>query len=257
MLLTLTNTAPPATDLGYLLHKHPDRVQRFSLTFGAAHVFFPEATESRCTACLLVDVDPVGLVRGRNDKASGLLDQYVNDRPYAASSFLSVALREVFSTALQGRCSGKPELANQALPLTACLPVMPARGGEAMVRSLFEPLGYTVTLTCQPLNPRFPDWGDSPYVDLTLSATVTVSQLLSHLYVLLPVLDNGKHYYVGEDELDKLLRHGIDWLSTGSKLPCRSRGTSIRSGPPSVNTVLPLTPLRWLSASPGLSPPGG
>jgi 3' terminal RNA ribose 2'-O-methyltransferase Hen1 len=214
MLLTLTNTASPATDLGYLLHKHPDKVQRFSLTFGEAHVFFPEATDLRCTACLLVDVDPVGLVRGKNDKASGLLDQYVNDRPYAASSFLSVALREVFSTALSGRCTGKPELADQPLPLIARLPVVPARGGEAMVRALFEPLGYAVTLSGQPLNPRFPEWGESPYVDLTLSATVTVSQLLSHLYVLLPVLDNGKHYYVGEDELDKLLRHGIDWLPT-------------------------------------------
>lgn len=213
MLLTLTNTASPATDLGYLLHKHPDKVQRFSLTFGEAHVFFSEATELRCTACLLVDVDPVGLVRGKNDKASGLLDQYVNDRPYAASSFLSVALREVFSTALSGRCTGKPELADQPLPLIARLPVVPARGGEAMVRALFEPLGYAVTLSGQPLNPRFPEWGESPYVDLTLSATVTISQLLSHLYVLLPVLDNGKHYYVGEDELDKLLRHGIDWLS--------------------------------------------
>lgn len=212
MLLTLTSTTTPATDLGYLLHKHPDRVQRFSLTFGEAHVFFPEATEARCTACLVVDVDPVGLVRGKNDKASGLLDQYVNDRPYAASSFLSVALREVFSTALSGRCTGKPELADQPLPLIAHLPVVPARGGEAMVRALFEPLGYAVTLSGQPLNPRFPEWGESPYVDLTLSATVTVGQLLSHLYVLLPVLDNTKHYYVGEDEMDKLLRHGIDWL---------------------------------------------
>lgn len=162
MLLTLTNTASPATDLGYLLHKHPERVQHFPLSFGKAHVFFPEAHEHRCTACLLVDVDPVGLVRGKSDKHNGLMDQYVNDRPYAASSFLSVALREVFSTALQGRCAARPELAEQPLPLTAQLPVVPARGGEAMVRSLFEPLGYQVKLTRAALNPRFPEWGESP-----------------------------------------------------------------------------------------------
>lgn len=142
MLLTVTNTQPPATDLGFLLHKHPDRAQRYHLSFGAAHVFYPEAGEARCTACLLVDVDPVELVRGKSRAAgSGLLDQYVNDRSYAASSFLSVAIGQVFSTALAGRCGGRPELAAQPLPLTAQLPVTPARGDEDLVPALFEPLG--------------------------------------------------------------------------------------------------------------------
>jgi len=213
MLLTLTNTQPPATDLGFLLHKHPDRVQRYDLSFGAAHVFYPEAGEARCTACLLVDVDPVELVRGKSRAGGGLLDQYVNDRPYAASSFLSVAIGQVFSTALAGRCATRPELAAQPLLLTAHLPVTPARGDEDLVPALFEPLGYEVEMARLSLDERFPDWGDSPYVSLTLSATITVKDLLSHLYVLLPVLDNAKHYWVGQDELEKLLRHGADWLA--------------------------------------------
>lgn len=212
MLLTLTNTRAPATDLGFLLHKHPDRAQRFDLSFGAAHVFYPEAGEARCTVCLLVEVDPVELVRGKA-KTGGLLDQYVNDRPYAASSFLSVALGQVFSTALAGRCAARPELPAQRLPLTAHLPVAPARGDGDLVPALFEPLGYRVDTARLPLDERFPGWGDSPYVSLTLSATVTVKDLLSHLYVLLPVLDDAKHYWVGRDELDKLLRHGADWLA--------------------------------------------
>lgn len=213
MLLTLTNTQEPATDLGFLLHKHPDRAQRYPLNFGAAHVFYPEAGPARCTACLLVDVDPVELVRGKPKAGGGLLDQYVNDRPYAASSFLSVAIREVFSTALAGRCVTRPELVSTPLPLIAHLPVTPARGDEGLVPALFEPLGYAVEMTRLPLDVRFPEWGDSPYVALTLSATVTVKALLSHLYVLLPVLDNAKHYWVGQDELEKLLRHGADWLA--------------------------------------------
>lgn len=219
MLLTLTTTRPPATDLGYLLHKHPERVQRFGLNFGAAHVFYPEAGESRCTACLLVDVDPVGLVRGKVHGGGGLLDQYVNDRPYAASSFLSVAIGQVFSSALQGRCATRPELATEAMPLTVRLPVVPARGETALVHALFEPLGYAVSLTRHALDERFPDWGDSPYCTLELSATTTVRELLSHLYVLLPVLDNAKHYWVGEDEVDKLLRHGGEWLATHPEQP--------------------------------------
>src|SRR5207237_10497185 len=104
MLLTITTTREPATDLGWLLHKHPDRVQSFDLAFGKAHVFYPEAAPDRCTACLLLDVDPVGLVRQRKGPAgeSGLLAQYVNDRPYVASSFLSVAIAQAYGSALAG-----------------------------------------------------------------------------------------------------------------------------------------------------------
>jgi hypothetical protein len=93
MLLTISTTHRPATDLGYLLYKNPSSVQSFELPFGNVHVFYPEATEERCTAALLLDIDPISLVRGRKDSNSeGGVDQYVNDRPYVASSFLSVAL---------------------------------------------------------------------------------------------------------------------------------------------------------------------
>lgn len=146
MLLALTNTASPATDLGFLLHKHPDRAQRYPLSFGAAHVFYPEAGEARCTACLLVEVDPIDLVRGKA-KTGGLPDQYVNDRPYAASSFLSVAIGQVFSTALAGRCAVRPELATRPLPLTAHLPVAPARGDEARIRAVLAELEIAGTET--------------------------------------------------------------------------------------------------------------
>ncbi len=99
MLLTITNTYPPATDLGYLLYKHPERVQEFELNFGHAHVFYPEASIDRCTAALTLDVDPIKLVRNRKNPAgSGFsLQQYVNDRPYVASSFLSVAIAKIFA----------------------------------------------------------------------------------------------------------------------------------------------------------------
>jgi len=203
MLLTITTTHQPAPDLGFLLHKHPDKHQRFPLNFGAAHVFYPEASEARCTAALVIDVDPVGLVRGR--QGGGLLDQYVNDRPYAASSFLSVAIGRVFGSALAGRSELKAELAQQAIPLELRLTPLRCRGGIDLARSLFEPLGYEVAAT--PV-------GDAAYWDVTLSATTVLSQALKHLYVLIPVLDDRKHYWVGDDEIDKLLRHGEGWLDT-------------------------------------------
>ena len=188
MLLTLTTTHSPATDLGYLLRKNPARPQSFDLTFGKAHVFYPEATPERCTAALLVEVDPVGLVRNRCGPSGegGALAQYVNDRPYAASSFLSVAIAEVFGSALSGKSKERPELADMPLPLCVTFSALPCRGGEEFLRKLFEPLGYTVSVRRLPLDEKFSDWGESSYFQVELVARLPLQQLLSHLYVLVP-----------------------------------------------------------------------
>ena len=215
MLLTITTTHVPATDLGYLLHKNPGRPQAFNLAFGTAHVFYPEVSAERCTAALLLEVDPVGLVRRDSPAGDGFaLQQYVNDRPYAASSLLSVALAQVLGSALAGTSRERPELADQAIPLSATVTALPCRGGEPFLRSLFEPLGYAVTAEHHPLDVTFPEWGEGAYYTVTIAATVPLHRLLSHLYVLVPVLDNDKHYWVGDDEVDKLLRHGEAWLAT-------------------------------------------
>ncbi len=212
MLLTLRTTQAPATDLGYLLHKNPARPQSFALSFGQAHVFYPEVSEDACTAALLLDVDPVALVRGARGEGRTLA-QYVNDRPYVASSFLSVALAQVFGSALGGRCKDRPEQAAAPMPLEARLEVVPSRGGAEFLRRLFEPLGYTVGLEAHPLDARFPDWGDSPYFSVTLTQTVRLADLLTHLYVLIPTLDSGKHYAIGDEEVEKLVRRGEGWLA--------------------------------------------
>jgi 3' terminal RNA ribose 2'-O-methyltransferase Hen1 len=240
MLLTIETTHHPATDLGYLLHKNPAKAQVFELAFGRAHVFYPVVEASRCRIAVLLDVDPVGLVRGRGGGGRGGswgswgLDQYVNDRPYVASSFLSVAINKLLSTAMNGRSKERPELVTQPLPLTATLAVVPVRGGHRgggggaggeeggegpdLLERLFGPLGYTVRAQWHPLDEKLAAsdpggaWGESLYCTLTLSHTITVQDLLRHLYVLIPVLDNEKHYWVGEDEVEKLLARAGDWL---------------------------------------------
>ncbi|MFT3687167.1 MAG: hypothetical protein QM783_19970 [Phycisphaerales bacterium] len=160
MLLEISTTHRPATDLGYLLYKHPGKVQTFPLAFGNAHVFYPHVADDTTTAALLIDVDPVGLVRGKRNERT--LDQYVNDRPYVASSFLAVAIAQVFGTALAGICKDRPELANTPIPLVARLAAVPCRAGEDLLKQLFEPLGYTVTITNRPLDDRFPAWAQHP-----------------------------------------------------------------------------------------------
>jgi 3' terminal RNA ribose 2'-O-methyltransferase Hen1 len=191
-------------------------MQTFELSFGKALVFYPDASPDRCTAGLLLDVDPVGLVRKRRGPAGegGMLEQYVNDRPYVASSFMSVAIARVFNSALAGNSKDRPELVTVALPLTARIAALPCRGGEELLRRLFEPLGYRVSAEHHPLDEKFPEWGESPYYTVEVAKDVTLQDLLTHLYVLIPVLDADKHYWVGKDEIEKLLRHGEGWLQS-------------------------------------------
>ncbi|SEK90861.1 3' terminal RNA ribose 2'-O-methyltransferase Hen1 [Streptacidiphilus jiangxiensis] len=223
MFLTISTIGTdqrPATDLGFLLHKHPDKSQSFTTAHGLAHVFYPEASAERCTAALLLEVDPISLVRrGRGAKGRGsgspdfALSQYVNDRPYAASSLLAVALSAVFKSAMKGDCKTRPELAAEPQPLVIELPAVPAKGGAELVRGLFEPLGWQVEAEPLPLDVSFPEWGDSRYVGLRLTGALRLAEALSQLYVLLPVLDDAKHYWVSPDEVDKLLARGEGWLA--------------------------------------------
>lgn len=210
MLLTLTTTHRPASDLGFLLMKHPDNVHSVELGFGKATLFYPEASEVQCTAAITLEIDAVELVRGKGN----MEDQYVNDRPYAASSLLSVALGRLLNTAMGGRSKLRQELADQAIPLEATINPLPARGTADLLAKLFEPLGYLVQACPIPLDPAHPEWGDSPYVSLKLNGQVRLAALLTHLFVLIPVLDNNKHYYVGEAEVEKLLRKGEGWLES-------------------------------------------
>jgi 3' terminal RNA ribose 2'-O-methyltransferase Hen1 len=190
-------------------------VQSTALSFGTATVAYPVANNEQCTAALIVDVNQVDLVRGRGDGARNAvtLGQYVNDRSYAASSFLSTAIGKVFGTAMSGRSKERPELAETPMPFTVFIAAMRCRGGDTIVRRIFEPLGYSVSATVLPLDPTIPTWGDSRYFDVTLTATLTIREVLEHLHVLIPVLDDAKHYWVGQDEIERLIRRGGDWLS--------------------------------------------
>ncbi len=213
MLLSISTTHQPATDIGYLLGKHPQRSQSHALSFGTAHVCFSSASEQECTVALLVDLDPIGLIRDHRSTGEFSLGQYVNDRPYTASSFLSVAIARVFSSALQGESKSRAELAKTEIDLVAKIPVIYVDGGEPMLRSLFEPLGYTVGV--ERLHHTNQMFAGQPtrYYAITLTGKCTVKALLTHLYVLLPVLDDEKHYWVGDDEVQKLLLKGESWLA--------------------------------------------
>lgn len=212
MLLTITYEGQNTQDLGFLLHKNPDRAQEFELSYGKAYIFYPEVSDARTTAALLLDIDPIDLARGKLGSKDGGLFDYVNDRPYASTSFMSTAIARVFNTAMAGKCAKKQELADTPLHLIATLYALKDNRDEKLAAQLFEPLGYTVEAKRTVLDEKFPDWGTSPYIDLTISGTVKLSELLNHIYVLIPVFDRQKHYYISKDEIQKLLDHGEGWL---------------------------------------------
>ena len=215
MLITVTTRRtgpgdPPATDLGFVLHKHPEHVRSVATTGGQATVFWPEASEDRATMALLVDIDPVGLVRRGGGPATGGL----RERPaLVASSFLAVAVGRLFRTAMNDDCPGRPELVAHRWPVEVRLPAVPIGGDRRIIDQLFEPLGYRSTIVVPPLDHRYPDWGSATVADVTLEGTVTMGELLRHLYVLLPVLDDDKHYWIDDAEVSKLLRQGEGWLT--------------------------------------------
>ncbi|MDR0435101.1 MAG: 3' terminal RNA ribose 2'-O-methyltransferase Hen1 [Gracilibacteraceae bacterium] len=212
MLLTITYTGKKTIDLGYLLYKNPYRPQVFELNHGKAYVFYPEISDERTTAALLLDIDPIDLARGKVGATGGGLFDYVNDRPYVSSSFLSTAISKVFGTAMTGRADAHQELSDSPLDLTATVTMLPCWGEQEKLKSVFEPLGYEVSHETFVSDENFPDWGESKYVNLTISGKVRLRDLLKHLYVLIPVFDRQKHYWVGADEVEKLLRIGEDWL---------------------------------------------
>lgn len=215
MLLTITAEGENAAALSFLLHKHPDKLQQVELSVGAAYIFYPECEKEKATAALLLDIDPIGMVRNAKNFAGKdfLLGQYVNDRPYVASSFMSSAISKAFSSAMNGSCKEHPEFIDMPLALTAKISVLPApRGGELLIKRLFEPLGYTVEAERHLLDTQFPEWGYGKYFTLTLKNTLALKDLLSHLYVLIPVLDNEKHYFITQNEVEKLLQKGKGWL---------------------------------------------
>ena len=214
MYVSLSTTTAPVEDLTFLLHKHPARAHTRKLSVGAVSVVCTELTDERCTVALALEVDPIGLLRGQGAAMESFtLGQYVNDRPYVASSLLTGAIRGVYGTALAGNCEARPDKVAEPLDLEVHLPTVACADGAQLIRRLFEPLGWTVSASALPLDPEVPEWGDSEIFDVTLAGSAVLQVALQQLTILLPVLDDAKHYWVDQTENDKLLRHGGEWLA--------------------------------------------
>src|SRR5581483_10073508 len=128
-------------------------------------------------------------------------------------SFLSVAMSRIFGTAMGGRSKERQGLADAPIEWIATIAVAPCRDGDPFIRTLFEPLGYEVETERHALDEQFPEWGPGFYYTIRIRGRKRLQDLLTHIYVLVPVLDAEKHYWVGDDEVEKLLRKGEGWLA--------------------------------------------
>ncbi len=217
MLITLSTTHQPTSDLGFLLHKHPDKIQSVDLGVGKAHVFYPEYTDERIQVALLIDINPIDLVRGKagshKNQSNFTLEHYVNDTPYISGSYMSVALSKAFSTAMNGQCRNLPELVEKPMSFEVQLSTLSAPyGGEQIIRTCFEPLGYSIECERHTLDSKNPIWGESRYYNVVLAGTQRLQDLLSHLYLLIPAINNDRHYFIGAGEIEKLMEKGKSWL---------------------------------------------
>lgn len=212
MILTITYEKQNASDLGYLLHKNPYRPQSVDISKGKAYIFYPEISDTSCTVSMVLDINSVNLVR----KSKNSIFDYVNDRPYTSSSFLSVAIAKVFSTALSGICQKRPELVDEEVPIQASLTMVPCKGGKKIIYDFFasEPLKYQVEVVEFLLDENHPHWGKGNYYNITIKKKTTIKEVLRHIYILVPSLDIDKHYFVSENEIDKLERYGEPWIQS-------------------------------------------
>ncbi len=217
MLVTITTRGDAAPDLSHLLHKHPGRAQAFDLSVGTAHVFYPADTADVCTAALLLEVDAVALARSKRYGADAqALSRYVNDRPYASTSMTALAIGQVFRSAMGGRSTSRPGRAAAPMDLDIALTSVPSEvdeQGVGLATRLFAPLGWDVEEARSALDETRPEWGAATTVGLRLRGRVRLADALRQLTVLLPVLDDAKHYWVGDDEVGMLLRRGEGWLA--------------------------------------------
>ena len=209
MLLTLACSGKDAPDLSWLLHKRPNRLQAFDLPYGKAFVFFPEYTETRSVVSLLLEINQEALNDLCKNKEGEF--QFVNPRQFLSSSLLSGAIGKVFSSAIKGICADKPELVNKEYDLELELTNFSCRLKPEYVARIFKPLGYAIAF--DNISSDFPR--EKLIVgNLRLKGKTNLKDLLSQLYILIPVFDRYLHFWIDEPQLQRFIRLTAGWLES-------------------------------------------
>ena len=212
VLLLLTTTRRPATDLGRLLALESGEVHEFAVPGGIATLHLPEVSAHRCTAAVFLEWHHRGSDLGDDQAGAG---GRAPVPAHVTSDMLADAVSLVFRNALAGASGHRyPHLLRAALPLEIVIPQFPCQAGVHLAERLFGPLGWRVLVDPVLLDARHPEWGDTGHSALTLRGTISLADAVTHLSVLLPVLVNGnKGRLAPEGRIGRLLRPYCDWLT--------------------------------------------
>lgn len=199
--------------VSHLLAKNPNNVYDRTDKGVRVRMVYTKASEQETEVLIHAEPDPVDLVRGTPDGYD--ITQYINDREFVTSSLFCSYIRNALGTAL----NGKPkedyvrwvdhafELELKFGPVASDLP-------DRVVEELFSCLGYDITVERGESAYSFDLKNRSTVRHITLRGKQTIQQALRQLFLLIPVLDNYKHYFISEDEIDKINRYGEGWLDT-------------------------------------------
>lgn len=212
MHITLKATGNNAGMISHLLAKNPYNTYDRTEKGARVRMVYTVFTEEEAEIVIQASPDSIDLVKNSPDSYD--ITQYINDREFVTSSLFCTYIRGSLGTALNGK--PKEEYAEWVThPFALELSFGPVASDlpDSVVEGLFAPLGYQVDIERGEADYSFQLKNRSTVRYVTLSGHQTVQYALRQLLLLIPVLDNYKHYYISEEEFDKLRRYGEGWLS--------------------------------------------
>ncbi|PYF06198.1 3' terminal RNA ribose 2'-O-methyltransferase Hen1 [Ureibacillus chungkukjangi] len=216
MQLTIRGTGQDIQVISYLLAKNPNNLYERRVSGHLVRMFFSQFSEEEVEVTFFVTPDPIEL--SRNNSKVYDITSYINDREFVVSSIFCTFLRTALGTALNGKPVEEYEpWVNHPFPLEFSFGPVASQLTDQDIQSLFQPLGYAVEITYGEADYNMDFKSKSSARFITLKGSTTLQMGLRQLFVLIPVLDNYKHYYIDEQEVEKIVRYGEGWLDKHPK----------------------------------------
>ncbi|WP_407270561.1 3' terminal RNA ribose 2'-O-methyltransferase Hen1 [Radiobacillus sp. PE A8.2] len=211
MQLTIHATGENVQVLSFLLAKNPTNLYERESKGHLVRMFYSKFMPSEVEATIFVTPDSIELVKNNNNAYD--ITHYINDREFAVSSIFTSLIRSALATALNGNTKEEYQAwVKHCFPFTFGFGPVSTDLSDEQITNLFEPLGYEIDIEKRELDYDFSLKTTNHVRYINIHGTTTLQTGLRQLFVLIPVLDNYKHYYIDEKEIDKLQRYGEGWL---------------------------------------------
>jgi 3' terminal RNA ribose 2'-O-methyltransferase Hen1 len=214
MLLSISVEGAGADTLSYVVQKHPAKI----FEKGNLRLFFPKYDKNASSLVAMAEFPEFKLW----DKDTPGADAYVSSREYALSSLFCRELKGAFGTVLSGKYKDEKDQKMAETPLEVVVDALPLATSltDEQLRSLFQPLryaGFTPSYTVDH-SYQYP-WMPQRHrvLELALRGQKTIREVLRHLLVLIPAIDNYTHYTELDTLVAELKNYGEGWLDQHPK----------------------------------------